>query len=206
MSHDDGDSPFDDDYEQMMADDDGEQLRPEDVFSMVLINKKRNVKVDVELRDAEGNVIELYEVIEDLLKYIEKKLGTQEGNQFSDQIYPLMSKMLVSGLGRLVGIHRTGFYLAQDDTRYSFINMMSLSFLLLKYIQQKGLTIHTREESVTEEEIMEVERKVKENAELVMSAMQSHTSKSTIKSLLNSGKLSREDLKELLDEQDKQGN
>lgn len=199
----DNDSPYDDPDFQNLMDEEGNHLTPEDIFSMVLLNRKRMVRVNIELRDKEGNKLDLAtDVIEDLLKYIDRKLNDDERNQFADQIFPLMGKILASGLARLLGVYKTGFYLTNDDTRYSFINMMSLSFLLLKYIQQKELSIHTVEEPITEEELNNIENRAKENAEMVASSIMSTTSnKKVVRNLLDKGLLSKEELRELLDEQ-----
>jgi hypothetical protein len=198
------DSPYDDEDFKQMLQDDPSQLTPEDVFSMVMFNRKRMTKVNVELQDKDGNVIALHEVIEDLLKYINRKLEDAENtNQFADQIYPLMSKILSSGLARLIGIYQTGFYLTQDETRYGFINMMSVSFLLLKYIQQKNLKIITNEEKVTQAELDEIEAKAEYNKQEVLNSMIGRSGTASIKRMLDSGKVSREQLQELLDEQNK---
>ncbi len=195
----DGESPFDD--EEMAAAMDGqtEQLSPEEVFSLVMINKKRMVKTKIELKDEQGEVIPLHEVVSDLLAYMKGKLEANEESQIADQIFPMMGQVLVSGLGRLIGIPMTGFYLASDVARMSFMHMMSISFLMLKYVQEKKLTIIAVEEPVSDEEVQSVERKSKANSVAMMGAMTGMSYKDILKELVDKGELTQEDLQGMLD-------
>lgn len=195
------DSPYD--PEEIAAafegQDNGEQMTPEEVFSLVMINKKRMVKTRIELKDEQGEVIPLHEVVADLLAFMKTKLEASEESQLADQIYPMMGQVLVSGLGRLIGIPLTGFYLASDLAKTSFMHMMSVSFLMLKYVQEKKLTIIAVEEPVEAEELASVERKSKANSLAMMGAMSGMSYKDILKELVDKGELTQEDLQTMLD-------
>jgi hypothetical protein len=132
-------NPFDEDElkEAGLLEEQENQLTPEEVFSIVMINKKRGVKTHVELRDEQNNTIQLHEIIDSLLEYMKGKFE-EENNQFADQIFPMMGQALVSGLGRLIGNTTTAFFLANETTKNSLMWMMCLSFLLLKYVQERN--------------------------------------------------------------------
>jgi hypothetical protein len=177
---------------------DASTLTPEDIFSMVLLNQKRKIKVTAELRDKDGNSVPLAEVITDLIQYINDKVGQDEDNNFNSQIYPLMAQAMASTLSRIVGIGPTGFYIAQNQTRTAFIYSMCVAFMLLKYVQQHGLTIHTTEEQVDEEEIESINRKSRANEIITMASFMGLSYKQVIKLLMKKGQLSEAEAEEML--------
>jgi hypothetical protein len=177
---------------------DPEDLAPEDVFSMVMINKIKKTKVRAELQDKDGDKVELSEVIAELLRYMNDKMKDTEGNQFADQIFPLVTQSMVSTLGRLMGIHSTAFYLANDGTRTAIAWSMAMAFLLLKYVQKHNLTINTFEEEVSDEEIESIERKAEANKVAMLGAMMGEDPKEVLKKMLDEGRITESDLEEML--------
>lgn len=200
----DEESPFDEEELQEAyggeGNDFGDTMSPEEVFSMVMINKKRLVKTQIELRDEHNESIPLHEVIADLLDYMKDKLKAEEVNQMADQIFPMMGQALVSGLGRLIGNSATAYYLANEVSRLSFIQMMCLSFLLLKYVQERKLTIYAIDEPVTEDEVQSVQRKSKANSLAMMGHMMGMSYKDILKELVDKGELTDEDLTDILNQ------
>jgi hypothetical protein len=200
----DEESPFDQDELQEAFGDEGNEygdtMTPEEVFSMVMINKRRLVKTTIELRDEHGETIPLHEVIADLLEYMKDKLKSEEVNQMADQIFPMMGQALVSGLGRLIGNSATAYYLANEVSRLSFIQMMCLSFLLLKYVQEKKLTIFAVDEPVSETEVESVQRKSKANSLAMMGHMMGMSYKDILRELVDKGELTDDDLSDILRE------
>jgi len=211
---------MDEDYDEIFDDDDLEELyegssdiEPEDVFDMVLINKVKKTRVTIELEDEDGDTVPLKDVIQQLLGYIKDQMEDGD-NQFSDQIMPLMAHSVVSGLGRILGIRTTAFYLANDVTKSSLIHMMCLGLLLLKFVQQKNLTIVTHEQSVTDEEIEELERKLAANKTAVLAAQAGEDPRAVLRELRRQGHITDEDLEEMLggipeeesDDEDKESN
>lgn len=177
---------------------DPEDLAPEDVFSMVMINKIKKTKVKVELQDKDGDVVSLSEVITELLRYMNEKMKDENGNQFADQIFPLVSQATVSTLGRLVGINSTAFYLSNDGTRTAIIYSMAMAFLLLKYVQKHNLTINTFEEQVSEDEIEAIERKAEANKAAMLGAIMGEDPKQVLQKLMEDGRITEQDLEDML--------
>jgi hypothetical protein len=192
---------FDEDEIQDLFEDE-ESMTPEDVFKMVMINKVKGTTVHVKLYDQDEDEVELSEVIEELLNYIEKKLSDDKANQFVDQIMPLMAQSVVSGLGRMLGIRHTAFFLANETSRVALVNMMSIAFLLLKFVQQKNLTIQTFEKEISEEEIEDIERKAKAGSAATMGALLGMDPKEILENLVEQGEISQDDLEAILDGED----
>jgi len=189
-----------DDIQDLFEDE--ESMTPEEIFKMVMINKVKGTTVHVELCDKEGDKVELSDVIEQLLSYVENKLEDEKANQFVDQIMPLMAQSVVSGLGRMLGIRHTAFFLANDLSRVALVNMMSIAFLLLKFVQQKELTIQTYEEEISEEEIEEIERKAKAGSTATMGALLGLDPKEILDNLVEQGEISQSDLEAILNGDD----
>ena len=177
------------------------EMDPEDVFKMCTINKIKKTRVTVELRDEEDDVVELKDVIQQLLEYIKDQLKDKKGNQFVDQILPLMAQSVVSGLGRLIGLRLTAFHLSNEITRTSIIQMMCVALLMLKFVQQNGLQIHTFEEDVTDEEIEEVERRTRAESTATLAALAGHNPREVLERLRANGDITDQDLKDILNEQ-----
>lgn len=187
----------DDELEELMSDN-PDHLTPEDVFSMVMLNKRDKKRVWVELEDEDGDTIELADMLEELVKYIKDKLGEEEGNQMLDQIMPLMSQSLVSGLGRMMGLNATAFLVFNPQIRMALIYMMLVSFTLYKVVQSKGLVINTCEEDITDEEINEIDRKSKASSVANMSAMLGMDPKEALRQMVERGDITEGDLSDLL--------
>jgi hypothetical protein len=182
-------------YEDMSDPDD---LTPEEVFKMVMLNKIKGTKVSIQLEDKDGDIVALADVVEGLIGYVKDKLQADEDSDFTAQIMPMMAQSLVSGLGRMIGIRGTAFYLAQEGTRHAMIYMMCVGFLLLKYVQEHGLLIHTYEEEVSEEEIEEIERKSKASSVATMGSMMGMDPREIMQQLVEKGELHEQDLEDLL--------
>ena len=202
---------LDDDELQELYEYDQDNLTPEDVFSLVLINKRTKKKVTVQLEDKDGDRIELADLLEELVKYIQDKLA-EDNNQMTDEIMPLMSQTLVSGMGRMIGIQPTAAFVTNPNTRMALIYMMMISFTMYKLVQVKGLRINTVEEEVTDEEIEEIERKSKASSVATMSAMLGIDPREALRQMVDRGDLTENDLEEMLrssrgvDEDDEKNN
>lgn len=184
-------------YEDQVDPDD---LSPEDVFSMVMINRVKKTKITVQLEDKDGDTVALADIVEGLIGYVKDKIKDTDGNDFTEQIMPLMAQSVVSGLGRMLGIRATGFYLANEGTRHAIIYMMAVGFLLLKYVQQHELLIHTFEEEVSEEEIEELDRRSKASSIVTMGSAMGMDPKEILQGLMDKGKINESDLRSLLNE------
>ena len=183
---------FDEDEMEELFEDEN-HISPEEMFKMVMINKVKGTTVHVELFDKEGEKVALPDVIEQLLEYIETKLGNEDENQFVDQIMPLMAQSLVGGLGRMLGLRHAAFFLSNEMSRVALVNMMSIAFLLLKFVQQNDLVIETFEEPVSEEEVERIQRKAKASSQATMGSILGLDPKEILQNLVDQGEIDQEE-------------
>lgn len=189
----------DDELREAYEDENDDLLTAAQMFDLVTLNRQKMTKVKVQIKDKDEDNVELDEVVEELLKYVVSKMKDETGdNQFVNQILPLMAQSVVSGLLRSTGGMNTAFLLSQDITRTSIVNMMCLSFLMLKFMQQKDLSVYTQEFPVTQEEIDEIDRRSKISNQLTVAALAGEDPTEVIQRMKNSGDISDEDLKELM--------
>lgn len=195
---------LEDELEDAFEGDPTDDLTPEEIFKMVLLNKIKGTRVHVELKDDDGDTVDLPEVVSQLLGFMKDRLQ-EDSNQFVEQIMPLMSQATVSGLGRMVGIHPTAWLLANPMTRDAIVHMMCVAFLLLKFVQDHGLKIHTYEEEVSADEIEEIERKSKANSVATMGSLMGMDPREILKQMLDQGKITQEDLSDIMGDKKKDG-
>ena len=113
---------------------DANTLTPEEMIEVATVDTVNKLRITAEIRDKDGNITPLHEIIEDLLGYIKRKVEADDGNNYRKQITPPMNQALASGLSRLIGVGPACFYITNQTARVSISTMMSLSLLLLKYI------------------------------------------------------------------------
>lgn len=199
------DDEYDDiDFDELDWDDDGnvryrDEPTPEDVFKMVTICKTRKVRLSVELHDGDDEIVLISEAAEAVLNYMKEKSGKGADNDYINQIAPFMAQLLVSGLGRRIGIRETAFLLSNDIIKFALTEMMSMSFLMLKFMQAHGLKLRTLEEDVTDEEIEEVFNKNRANKnQAAAMGLLDLSPKDVMKFMMEEGMVSKEDLRALL--------
>lgn len=176
---------------------DPDELSPEDIFKMVLLNKIKGTRVRVDLRDGDGDAVDLPEVVEQLIGFMKDRLQ-EDSNQFVEQIMPLMSQSVVSGLGRMLGINPTAFLLANDMTCHAIVHMMCVAFLLLKFVQDHDLKIHTYEEEVSPDEMEEIERKCQASSMATMGSLMGMDPQEILQRMLDEGRITENDLYDLM--------
>lgn len=179
---------------------DPENLQPEDVLKMVMVNRHKNTSITVEIKDKDDDVVDLPELITQILNYVKDQLKSEEGNLILDQLMPLISQSLVSGLGRMMGIQNTAFLLTNNITKTSLLNMMIVAMLLLKFVQENNLTIFTHEKEVTAEEMDEIDRKAKASSVMTMGSMMGMDPREVLKEMVRQGQLTSQDLADLVGE------
>jgi hypothetical protein len=191
---------FDDDEIEAMQEDDEDALTPEEVFSMVMLNPKKLTKVSAELQDKEGDSVELADIMIQITGYIKDRLKDPEGNQFGDQIMPLMSQASVSLLGRIMGLRTTAFLMANPMTRDAIIYAMCSSFLLLKWVQENDIVINTIEEHISQEEIDSIYRKAEANSAATMGALMGLDPQDILRKMYDEGQITKDDFANLFDD------
>lgn len=172
-------------------------LTAEEVFRLIAIDRKRKVKTSVELKDSEEDEIPIKEVVEELVQYINDKLADDEANICKTQILPLMVQAATIGLAKYLDKQSAAFLLADPVMRDSLIQMMGLSFYLLKWMQQKRIKIYTLEEQVTEEEIASLDRCSRASDLVARYAKSGGNPKVAMREMLKRGLLKEEDLEHL---------
>jgi len=194
--YDDGIELDDDELENLYADD-PDRLTPEDVFSLVLINKKTNKRISVELEDSDGDQVELSDMLGELVGYVKERLE-EDDNQLVNEIMPLMGQTLVSGMGRMLGLEATAAFISNPNSRTALVYMMMIAFTMYKLVQVKGLKINTIEEEVTDEEIEEIERKSRASSAANMSAMMGLDPREVLEQMVKRGDITEQDLTDFL--------
>lgn len=192
---------LEDDLAESFGGENQDEVAPEDILQMVMINRNKKTKVSISLEDEEGDKVDLVETISGLIKYVEDKLNDKEENQFVEQILPLMSQSVVTGLSRMIGTDATAFHLTNPITRTAIINMMAVGFLLLKFVQQNDLSVVTHEEPVTDEEIAEIEQRSQVASAAMALASTGMDPKQVLQILKEQGKITDDDLKKALGEE-----
>jgi len=180
---------------------DPDDLQPEDVFKLVMINRITKKRVHIKLIDDEDDEVDLTETIAQLINYIKDKYQDPDGSTFTEQILPLMSQSIVSGLARMIGLQSTAFYLSNETTRMAMVNMMAVGLLLLKFVQENNLTINTFEEDVSDEEIEDLDRKSRASSVAAMSSAMGIDPKEVLQQLVDQGKITNQDLKDIVGEE-----
>jgi hypothetical protein len=174
-----------------------EQPTSDEIFRVIMIDKKRKVKINIQLRDESGDEIPIRETIEKLTEWVSDKVQSDSGNACQQQIVPLMGQAVAGGMIKLMGLSTATIMLSQEHTRYGLIYMMSVGFYLLKWLQKKNIKIHTFEEPVTDDDLAMYERVTRANDLSVQAAALGSDPKEIIKKLIESGQLKTSDLKQL---------
>lgn len=170
------------------------QPTADQLFKLVTIDRTRKVKTLVQLKDAEGDEIPVKETVEKLTEYITDKLKDEGDNSCKTQIFPLMGQAVTSGLVKYAGVSWASYFLADEPTRGALMQMMCMSFYLLKWIQQKGIKIYTVEEPLTDEEIEMYDRCSRASDITMKYTMAGGDPKKALREMLKRGMLKESDL------------
>lgn len=179
------------------------EITPEELFKLIAINPRKGCVVNVELRDQDGDTVDLVKTMESILSYIKKQLSVDadiENNQFADQILPLMTQATISTVGRLLSPRDTVMALGSEVTRSAFIYSMCAAFLLLKFVQKNDLKIYTTEEPASEEEINKLHRRSRIHELTLKCRSLGINPKDAINKLHEEGHLTAQELAELMGE------
>ncbi len=166
----------------------------EELFKVVLIDRKRKVKLRPQLRDQDGDVVDIRETIEKLIEYVGDKMREETPNICNQQIMPLLAQAMTGGLVKLTGSRTAILMLSQEHIRFSLSYMMMASFYMMKWIQSKNIKIHTIEEHVTQEEIDMYDRVSKLSDISVQASQMGISPKEVIKKMLELGQIEQSDL------------
>ncbi len=165
-----------------------------DLFAVVLIDTKSKEQISITLRDADGDEVSIREVIDNVTEYIMDKCKDEKVNTITGEIMPLMSQAMVAGLSRLFGPEMAAITLSDEYMRYGFINMMTVGFATLKFIQKKNLKIITSRKPLTDDEISSYSRRSQASDAMTRAAILGITPRELMTEMLKAGSLQAEDL------------
>jgi len=169
----------------------------DELFRVVAMDRKRKVKFEVDLRDEDGEQLNINELVESLTEYVTDQMKSDKENVTQQQIFPLMAQAVVAGMTKLMGPYLSTLMLSQEGSRYGLVYMTIMGFYLLKFIQKHDIKIFSTESAVSDEELAMYDRV---GAASSMATMASHLGadpKEVIRELLKSGQLQRDDLEKL---------
>lgn len=170
--------------------------------SIVTIDKIRNKRIHIELRDENNELIEIQEIAEKLAGYVQDRMNSTEANTLITQITPLMGQTMSTALQTMIGRAGAMMLISIEPMRYALINLMSISFYLYKFLQKHKIKIHTLEEDITQEEIDEFAKKDQINSLSTAGSVMGLSPQQILKGLIEGGFASKEDLIEMGIEED----
>jgi hypothetical protein len=131
-----------------------DEMKPEDVFSMVTILPKKKIKVTAYLEDQDGDRVLVSEVAENLVKYIDEHMEADAAmSPVNSQLFPLCGSFMTSLVPRFVGM-QAAYVLFQASIFRRALLMLSLgSTLFMQFIDQHKLKIVTETTELSDYEI-----------------------------------------------------
>lgn len=196
---------YDEDDDSLFDDEPKESIKVEDFFNIVTIDKKRKKRITIRLEDVDGDEVPIKEAVENLTEYVIDKASNKdddENNHVINKLAPLVGHALVCGLPKVIGDRLTIMMLSMEHYRHSMSMMMLLSFVLIKWVQDKKLKIITMEEDISDEDLEKQEKLHKANSAAMISAMLGLTPEEAIKELAKSGDVDLDDVLDTKDEKD----
>lgn len=171
-------------------------LSTDQLFSVVMIDRARKVKVTIQLRDQDGDEIPVRETIEKLTEWIVDQAKSEDRNVCNQQILPLMGQAMVGGMIKLLGPHSAAVMISGEATRYGLLYMMTVGFYLVKWLQKKKIKIRTFEKPITDEEIEMYDRISKASDISVQASTLGMDPKNIFREMIKAGKLRHSDLEQ----------
>jgi len=173
------------------------EQNPRDWCKVVAIDRIRKVRMNAELRDTDGSIIDIQDTVENLAEYVLDKMKDEEANTIQRQVFPVMAHAAVTTLTQLVGQQTAGLLMSQELFRSTITSSMMISFLLMQFIKKNDIKIYTSEESITDEEMASYDRVNAATSVTTLAATLGADPKEIIRELIKQGRLTKEDLKAL---------
>jgi hypothetical protein len=171
-----------------------------DPKEVIVFNKLKKVRMHVQLVDQENEEVPLTDILDELHKHVVKNmtLEADPDNHILNQVFPIMSGSsaylfsvcMNSVIGQLAAM--------SDQARLQLVQGMCCAFMLLKVIQNKKLKIQTTEEPISDREIATAQRNSKRREIEYTATLLGVSVKELLVMLVQSGRLTKEELAELL--------
>jgi hypothetical protein len=170
-------------------------------FTLTLIDKKKWTRLTVSVQDKDQNKYSISEIVQNLVKYIGQETK-KEHSTIVSQIYPIMSQVLVPAL-TLTQDYNTAVVLMNGEIiKNSILDSMVISFLLLKYIQQKELKIITESQQLLPEEISVIKNREETlRTSSGVTQLLGVTPQQLLQTLMSNGEISQSELQEFISSQ-----
>ena len=141
-----------DDYDDFMR---KNEPKPEDCFSMQTYMPKRKIKIVAHLEDKEGQVVDVADLAEDLVKFIQEQMKTQESTPVNSQMFPMVGQFMTSIVPRFMGLNFAALMFEASSTRQTLLTFGLASMLFMQYVQQHELKIVTTTSDLSDQELEE---------------------------------------------------
>jgi hypothetical protein len=123
-------------------------------FKMVTFMPKRKVKITTYLEDSDGDRVELGDLAEDVLRFIEEQMLDEDGhNMVGNQLFPIINDFMSWVIPRTTNIVAAEFMMTAGAIRAAMSTYGMAVALLMQYVAQHNLKMVTEEEPLTQEEI-----------------------------------------------------
>ena len=159
---------FEDEFQEFMK---REDLKPEDIFSMVTIMPKKKIKVTAYLEDKDGERILISEIAEQLVKYLQDQMTTEEPTAINSQMFPLCGQFMMSIVPRFVGMDLAHLMFQAGGFRQALLTLSLSSTLFMQYIQQHELKVVTETTALSDDEVENYLSKSREFDERIKQAL-----------------------------------
>lgn len=178
----------------------------EDVFKLVTIDRVRKKRIAVRIVDTDGDEVPFKHTVKQVMQYLSDKMSMKKDgeldplaskNAIINQIMPLVTQAMISGMPEVVGDYRAAQLLTIDSVRWPIIMMMLLSFSMLKLIQDKKFKIVTTEEDITEAELEKLTKFSRISEAATIGAIHGKAPRDLLKEMRASGEITDEDILEL---------
>jgi len=162
------------------------------------IDKKNWTRVSVSIQDKEGNKFQVAEIVGNLVNYIRKEIE-KEKSAVVNQVYPIMTQMMYPILLSIGNEAYANLLLNGELIKNTILDSMTVSFLLLKYLQQKELLIVTTTEKLMDSEIQIIKNHSEEVSQASpLTQLLGVSPQELLYSLIQSGQLSNSDINQIM--------
>jgi hypothetical protein len=144
------DMSFEDELQDFLT---SQDLKPEDVFSMVTIMPKKKIKVTAYLEDKDGDRILVSEIAENLVNFVNEQLRVEETTPVNYQLFPLCGQFMTSIVPRFIGLELANVMFEANTFRQALLTLSLSSVLFMQYIEQHELKIITEVVQLSDEEV-----------------------------------------------------
>jgi len=167
--------------------------------SLVMVNRLKKTKVTIELRDKDGDKVEIQDILDDICTYIHAQLSEEstQDNQIKDQVLPFVSMAAAYVISNQLPNELGAMILSNKDSRHAILFAMCCSFLILRVVHSKDLKIFTIEEPVSDEDIARMDQFSKLNEYVVAAHVMGISMDELFELLKENGKITDNEIEAL---------